>query len=171
MQKVTRYKCEWCGKEFRTPDRHLCKWRPEVHNCLSCAYRGAFVKGEPARQVDFGEWEDGVANSFMCHCKKCFDDPKSSTGQGGWNDFPSAAYSDNEKELGSGKPICCRDWKMVPGYKGKKTYCEVESKRHIASPLLLSAEELLSRTDEDLAESRKKLIENDPKYWGNPFQH
>jgi len=36
MKKVTRYQCEFCGKEFRTPDRHECKKNPTLKNCFSC---------------------------------------------------------------------------------------------------------------------------------------
>lgn len=36
MKKVVRYQCELCKKEFRTPNRHKCKFRPELKNCFTC---------------------------------------------------------------------------------------------------------------------------------------
>jgi len=38
MKAVTRYHCEHCGKDFRTPDRHSCKKNPELKNCFSCKH-------------------------------------------------------------------------------------------------------------------------------------
>lgn len=38
MKAVTRYHCEHCGKDFRTPNRHSCKMNPELKNCYSCEH-------------------------------------------------------------------------------------------------------------------------------------
>ena len=37
MKKVLRYQCEYCKKEFHTPDRHKCKFNPVLKNCFTCA--------------------------------------------------------------------------------------------------------------------------------------
>lgn len=74
MEQVTRYKCAWCGKEFKTPNRHLCKWDPDSHNCLSCVYRGEFVKGEPTRQTGIDSWEEGYPAEFECFALMALED-------------------------------------------------------------------------------------------------
>ena len=37
FQKVTRFQCIYCGKEFKTM-RHKCRFHPMQKNCLSCAH-------------------------------------------------------------------------------------------------------------------------------------
>lgn len=160
MKQVTRYLCELCGREFKTPDKHKCKWDPKWKNCLSCANRGRFVKGEPTRQIGFGEWEEGISNSFECHGE---DYPPAETAQqGGSNDFDCGAVSC--AELG------CSNWKPLQDYKGKKTYKEVESNRALVSTeISLSAEELHGKTKEELVEMGNRL--DKPKVEAkNPFE-
>lgn len=36
MKEVIRYQCEYCSKEFKTPDRHNCKRDPAKKNCYTC---------------------------------------------------------------------------------------------------------------------------------------
>lgn len=162
MKKVTRYLCEWCGKEFKTPDRHQCKWDPKWKNCLSCANRGIFVKGEPPRQIGFGEWDEGISNSFECHGEEF--PPSETINQGGFNDFECGAASC--LELG------CSNWKPLSNYLGKKTYKEVESNRtFISDDISMCAEELHGKTREELTQmkiqvskqhSPQKEIEDNP---------
>jgi len=38
MKQVIRYQCEFCKKEFKTPDRHYCKKNPELKNCFTCKH-------------------------------------------------------------------------------------------------------------------------------------
>lgn len=117
MKKVVRYQCEWCGKEFRTPDRHQCKWDPKWKNCLSCANRGKFVKGEAPR-ASLDGWEgDGISNGFECAVH-------GESGQGGWNDFDCGAVSC--------AVLGCPDWKKIKGYNGKETFKKIESERRLA---------------------------------------
>ena len=120
MKKVVRYQCEWCGGEFKTPDRHICKWAPESHNCLSCVHRGKFVEGRKGQVHPFtGEClEDPIPNAFECAaCPGC-------CGEGGWNDFHPdwGATSINRDKH-------CSNWKLIDGYKGKQTFKEIEEKR------------------------------------------
>lgn len=88
MEKVTMYRCRWCGKNFKTPSRHDCRFDPGHRNCLSCKFRGAFVKGDDGGYVGFGHIEDAVPDGFMC--EKDTDPEVGKPGQGWWNDFPSA---------------------------------------------------------------------------------
>lgn len=53
MEKVIRYQCEHCKKEFKTPNRHYCKMNPELKNCFTCKH----LKGwEDGRCIGEGEW-------------------------------------------------------------------------------------------------------------------
>ena len=38
MIEITAWKCKWCDKLFRTPDRHRCKKNPALKNCFSCKH-------------------------------------------------------------------------------------------------------------------------------------
>ena len=106
MEAVTRYRCRWCGKEFRTPDRHICKYDPDFRNCLSCKFRGAFVEGKPERHVGFGKLEDGVPSGFMCEKDPCGREP----GQGWWNDIPDACSMKLSRS--------CPDYETADRFKG-----------------------------------------------------
>lgn len=119
MEQVVRYKCQWCGKEFKTPDRHVCKWDPDCKNCLSCKYRGKFVEG--------AHTAESTVNGFECHCE---EGNVYAVGEGGWNDFPQAATAYFEVDF-KGKERRCPDYKRIKGYKGKETFREIESQRRI----------------------------------------
>lgn len=105
MTEVKRYRCEWCGKEFRTPDRHHCRFDPDVKNCLSCEFVGTFIP------------EDRI-NELPCgfHC--------AATGyvqEGAVNDFPDAisSYARTDWE---GKPCPCDCYRLMAGYAGKQSF-------------------------------------------------
>lgn len=115
MQKVIRYKCKWCGKEFKTPDRHLCRWDPGCRNCLSCKHRGKYVGGEPVC-AETGEY---TPNSFECNA---------GLDGTGWNDFPVAA-SAHPQYSAKGDEIRCPDHELIEGYEGKSTFARIESER------------------------------------------
>ncbi len=61
MRKVTRYQCQFCKKDFKTPDRHYCKKNPELKNCFTCKHLKGwdedFVYGEYTRTP----WPDCAA--------------------------------------------------------------------------------------------------------------
>lgn len=38
MKQITMYECPHCKGIFRTPNRHVCRKRPELKNCYSCAH-------------------------------------------------------------------------------------------------------------------------------------
>lgn len=38
MIEITAWKCKWCNRLFRTPDRHYCKKNPALKNCFSCKH-------------------------------------------------------------------------------------------------------------------------------------
>lgn len=108
MKKVTRYLCEWCGKEFKTPDRHRCRWSPEAHNCLSCKHRGKSHKEDSIGAETYSEWV-----AFDC---PFFDDPCEAP-----CDFAKGAVSTK----GNG----CQHWELIEGYEGKTTFAKTESER------------------------------------------
>lgn len=116
MKKVIRYQCEWCGGEFKTPDKHKCRFDPKFKNCLSCANRGKFVQGEsPTYHPDtLGLLDSGTSDGFDCEAQ-------GKAGEGGWNDFECGAVAAAEHG--------CPDWKPIEGYKGQETFIEIEEKR------------------------------------------
>ena len=56
MKEVTRYQCEFCKKDFRTPDKHYCKKNPELKNCFTCKNARGWHKGETVN-VGFGPFD------------------------------------------------------------------------------------------------------------------
>lgn len=55
MKKVTRYQCGFCKKDFKTPDRHYCKFDPELKNCFTCKHLKGWHEGEIVN-VGFGPY-------------------------------------------------------------------------------------------------------------------
>lgn len=43
MKRVIRYQCQFCKKEFKTPNKHRCKKNPELKNCFSCKKLNGWV--------------------------------------------------------------------------------------------------------------------------------
>ena len=130
MKQVNRYRCEWCGKEFHTPNLHVCKWDPDCKNCLSCVHRGEFVDGEPDRIIGSDETndlrhEEGSPAYFECHAGEASVDYGV-----GWNEFPVAATAIPRYDS-EGKIIHCPDHKTIRGYKGKQTFKEIEEKHRL----------------------------------------
>lgn len=63
MKEVTRYQCKFCKKDFKTPDRHYCKFNPELKNCFTCK--------------NLKEWSEGDRYDFQSNypdCTKGYDD-------------------------------------------------------------------------------------------------
>lgn len=106
LKQVTRYLCEWCGKEFKTPDRHNCRWSPEAHNCLSCKHRGKRVDDDISEYGD--KWY-----GFEC---PYFEDPCEAP-----CDFAKGAVS---KEGNN-----CPHWELTDNYKGRSTFAQIEKER------------------------------------------
>lgn len=40
LRPITMYKCQHCGKLFKTPDKHNCRRDPYKTNCYSCEHWG-----------------------------------------------------------------------------------------------------------------------------------
>ena len=38
MKEVTRYQCQYCKKDYKTPFRHRCRHNPDLKNCYSCEH-------------------------------------------------------------------------------------------------------------------------------------
>jgi hypothetical protein len=54
MQPLTVYKCQHCEKLFRTPDRHQCKFRPELRNCFTCKHLKGWLESKDGVDVGIG---------------------------------------------------------------------------------------------------------------------
>lgn len=72
MKEVTRYECQFCKKDFKAPDRHHCKFNPELKNCFTCKHLKDWETSEeyhdygvgygrepnyPDCAVECGEWD------------------------------------------------------------------------------------------------------------------
>ena len=44
MKQLTVYECEYCKKLFKTPNRHKCKYNPEMKSCFSCKHNKGFYE-------------------------------------------------------------------------------------------------------------------------------
>lgn len=61
FKRVIRYRCQWCGKEFKTDHLHDCKFDPDKRNCLSCIHQiGSFCRDEP------GDGYEERGHYFQC---------------------------------------------------------------------------------------------------------
>ena len=54
MKEVTRYQCEFCNKDFRTPDKHYCKKKPELKNCFTCKHLKGWLESTEGTDVGVG---------------------------------------------------------------------------------------------------------------------
>lgn len=75
MKKVTRYQCQFCKKDFKTPDRHQCKKDPKLKNCFTCRN----LKGWLGRDYEVGD----LALQYPPYpdCAAGTEDPE----EGGWD--------------------------------------------------------------------------------------
>ena len=53
MKEVTRYQCEFCKKDFKTPNRHYCKKNPELKNCFTCKHLKGWLESEESAPIYF----------------------------------------------------------------------------------------------------------------------
>lgn len=104
MEQVIRYKCKWCGREFRTNRLHCCKFDPDAKNCMSCKHIGCHHKGF----IEFGE---SFPPSFEC-------DITGTHNEGGLNDYPYCVATDVNRTTK------CDNWEIMDNYKGVKTFVE-----------------------------------------------
>lgn len=42
LNKIIMYRCSFCGKEFRTANKHKCKKDPSLKNCFSCKHHNGW---------------------------------------------------------------------------------------------------------------------------------
>lgn len=101
FEEVKRYKCKWCGEEFKTNTRHCCKFNPVQKNCFSCKHCMGF-------EVEYGEFNQkepyvicNKDHEFELHDLYIYD----------WN-----------------LDGICEDYEEIDDYKGKESYCEKLSK-------------------------------------------
>ena len=59
MKQVIRYQCQYCGKDFRTNDRHCCKYNPKFKNCYTCKHNHGFKEHDYSDYgIDGAYYED-----------------------------------------------------------------------------------------------------------------
>lgn len=92
MKQVTRYQCQYCKKDFRTPDKHYCKFNPKLKNCFTCKN----LKG----------WEEGEIEEIHTHwggvdSRKMPNTPDCAKGCDGW---------DIEQIKGDSYDMQCSQW-------------------------------------------------------------
>lgn len=69
LKKVVRYQCQFCKKDFKTPDRHRCKFNPELKNCFTCKHLKGWI------QSDYNEYGWGIdSGQNYPDCTKGYDD-------------------------------------------------------------------------------------------------
>lgn len=73
LTEVKRYNCEFCGKDFRTPDRHICKFDPKFKNCHSCTHCLGFEEQDRFGGIDVGE---GIMPTDQLYAKCSFTEPE-----------------------------------------------------------------------------------------------
>jgi len=70
MKEVVRYQCEFCGKDFRTPNKHQCKYDPSLKNCYTCKHCEGWAKEDLIGGVDVGV---GIMDTTMYYPKCSID--------------------------------------------------------------------------------------------------
>lgn len=94
FKRVIRYRCQWCGKEFKTDHLHDCKFDPDKRNCLSCIHQtGSDNETEDDKPYFVCDTVDGA--SRFC-------------------DIDTIARNNWNGE--------CPDYEAVPDWKGKETF-------------------------------------------------
>lgn len=74
MKKVTRYQCQFCKKDFKTPNRHHCKFNPELKNCFTCKHLKGWHEGEII-DVGFGPYNGPYEPPYPdCNIEACVGD-------------------------------------------------------------------------------------------------
>lgn len=78
MKEVTRYECQYCKKDFKTPNRHECKFNPVLKNCFTCKYLKCWDDGEDYsegydynREPNFPNCVAGVDGWDIENIKQC----------------------------------------------------------------------------------------------------
>lgn len=66
MKEVTRYQCKHCKKDFRTPNKHYCKFNPELKNCFTCKHSKGWLDGEETNGYYYREpnYPDCIADGL-----------------------------------------------------------------------------------------------------------
>ena len=97
FKRIDMYKCVWCGKLFRTTNRHHCKFRPSYENCFSCEY----CTGVAKRARDVQDEDDYPDKIMTCSVKE---------------GVPIRVIAEKDWQLH------CPKWKLAADYQGKQSY-------------------------------------------------
>lgn len=54
MKKVIRYQCPHCKKDFKTPNKHYCKFNPILKNCFTCRFLKDWEENSDGTDVGIG---------------------------------------------------------------------------------------------------------------------
>ena len=115
FRRIDMYQCTWCGKIFRTNDRHRCKFRPSYENCFSCEH----CKGVTTTTVEGDTYPYKV---MACAVKDGVPIPE--LARKGWE-------------------LHCPMWKLAEDYKGKETYVKKNVYPYMQRPVFDMAEDPL----------------------------
>lgn len=97
--KIDMYKCNYCGRIFKTDNRHKCKFLPELRNCYSCKHCIGIEcydhnNGDAALDEDFKK-------KVICEC----------------------GIDINLRKLSQIRyALNCNSWTCLDHYEGKDTY-------------------------------------------------
>lgn len=78
LKEVKRYNCEFCKKDFKTPDKHKCKFDPKLKNCFTCKH---FVEWE----TNFGGDDYSFGLEWDLNCVKELEYTLADVKQDGYN--------------------------------------------------------------------------------------
>ena len=112
--KITRYKCIWCGGEYKTDHRHRCRFDPAFRSCYSCEYCSGIEKIENTYSVPFAGSE--VLSPSLRNMVEAWPKKKIACALG--HEVFTADIAGKKNDL-----QCC-GYRTMDGYEGKKTYYE-----------------------------------------------
>ncbi|MBR4444330.1 MAG: hypothetical protein IKS37_00345 [Solobacterium sp.] len=104
--KIEMYQCAWCGKIYRTDQRHQCKFRPSFRNCFSC---------EHCRSIKVINPQEGRYSEKRIECEVR-------------GDIPVLALSVKDWKWD------CPEWQLISGYTGKNTYSSRVHAKYLQEP-------------------------------------
>ncbi len=111
MKEIKAYICEHCGKLFRTPSRHKCKFDPIFKNCHSCKS----CKGFTNEEVD-NPWGHGCITELFPICEKeCADSSALDISKNGYalncseHEYCGGRWIDYQNNLDENKVFECQE--------------------------------------------------------------
>lgn len=108
MKKVTRYQCQFCQKDFKTPDRHQCKKDPELKNCFTCKHLRGWLESEHYEVIDVGFGGQKIQYPPYPDCAAGEEGPE----EGGWDieQLKSVGYNMSCSKWEEGRYDFTKEW-------------------------------------------------------------